>query len=243
MYIKKPFQNPILLAIETATSVCSVALLNGEHVLNEVTEVTKRRHNETLPGIVDQVLVGSGVEQRDIDVIAVSIGPGSFTGLRVGLSFAKGLALGVDAVIVPVMTLDGLAHKMKAVMEKTNKMDYSLYPLTVARRNEVFGHCYEVVEDGVQAVGDVFLGDAEYLKKDVSGNVVIGGEGADALKDQLDLDNSNMIYLPQLQASAASIGLIGLNIWLTQRATIPSPYDLEPLYLKEFTVRKQGSGH
>ncbi len=268
MRIVKPLDNrravmtrkdTILLAIETTTSVCSVALFQGRIQLDEVTEVTNRRHNEMLPDKVRKVIDANGLRSADIDVVAVSIGPGSFTGLRVGLSFAKGFALGVGAAVVPVMTLDGLAHRIYVHINNRlgSGSDYRLCPLTVARRGEVFGRLYKHNKGDLLPESDPFLADAEELCRRFSERLIIGGEGADALRSELAerLGNSllnisetiesfsestnNVIFIPKMQASASSIGQIGMNIWQTDRQSLQPAGSLEPLYLKEFTVRRK----
>ncbi|MCS5662473.1 MAG: tRNA (adenosine(37)-N6)-threonylcarbamoyltransferase complex dimerization subunit type 1 TsaB [Dehalococcoidia bacterium] len=93
------------MAIETASSVCGVALMDGEEVLAFREEVLEREHAEKLPHFCEAVLEESNTNISDLAAIAVSIGPGSFTGLRIGLSFAKGIAFSSDLSLVPVPTL------------------------------------------------------------------------------------------------------------------------------------------
>ena len=93
------------MAIETASSVCGVALMDGEEVLAFREEVLERQHAEKLPHFCEEVLEESNTDISDLAAIAVSIGPGSFTGLRIGLSFAKGIAFSGDLSLVPVPTL------------------------------------------------------------------------------------------------------------------------------------------
>ncbi len=93
------------MAIETASSVCGVALMDGEEVLAFREEVLEREHAEKLPYFCEAVLEESNTDISDLAAIAVSIGPGSFTGLRIGLSFAKGIAFSGDLSLVPVPTL------------------------------------------------------------------------------------------------------------------------------------------
>jgi len=100
---------PLLLAIESATSLQSVALLQGKRLLGEITEDAAKRHSERLLAMVDALLRESGVGAADIEAFGVSIGPGSFTSLRVGLATMKGLAFGGEAPAVGVPTLAAMA--------------------------------------------------------------------------------------------------------------------------------------
>ena len=93
------------MAIETASSVCGVALMDGEEVLAFREEVLEREHAEKLPHFCEEVLEKGDTDISELSAVAVSIGPGSFTGLRIGLSFAKGIAFSGDLSLVPVPTL------------------------------------------------------------------------------------------------------------------------------------------
>ena len=98
-----------LLAVETATPICGAALAEGERVLAEVDLDLGRIHAERLAVVVQWLLETSGTKPGEIDVVAVSAGPGSFTGLRIGFSFAKGFALPHEARLVMVPTLEAIA--------------------------------------------------------------------------------------------------------------------------------------
>ncbi|NQT33775.1 tRNA (adenosine(37)-N6)-threonylcarbamoyltransferase complex dimerization subunit type 1 TsaB [bacterium] len=248
-----PASSPLLLAIETATSVCSVALVQDGSVLSEVKGNGLRRHNEALPGLVGELLETQDKTGSDVGVIAVSIGPGSFTGLRIGLSFAKGFALGVEADIVPVGTLDGMALSMLDRTEVTALgSDLKLCPLTFARRGEVFGRLFRLSKTGLTPLSDPFLSDADQLLKYTADGYIIGGEGADALfesandgvsaaEEKLFSDESGIIYLPGLIASAQYIGSLGFEIWQEKKGSLQPHRSLEPLYLKEFTVKEKST--
>ena len=99
-----------LLAIETATPAQSVALVEGDRLLAELSYEAKGNRGGLLLPAVDRVLQKAGLAARDLDAVAVSVGPGSFTGLRVGLATAKGLTLGAGAALVDVPTLEALAE-------------------------------------------------------------------------------------------------------------------------------------
>jgi len=120
-----------LLAIETATSVQSVALVEDDRLLVELSYEAQGNRGGVLLPTVDQVLKKAGVAARDLDVVAVSIGPGSFTGLRVGLATAKGLALGAGARVVGVPTLEALAEGYASA-------DTTICALLDAYRGEVY---------------------------------------------------------------------------------------------------------
>ncbi len=99
----------LLLALETAYDVCSVALFDGAASVAHAERKTPRQHNIFLAELVGECLAGAGHSFKDLDALAVSTGPGSYTGLRIGNSYAKGLALGAQLPIIPVPTLPALA--------------------------------------------------------------------------------------------------------------------------------------
>ena len=106
-----------LLAIETATPAHSVALVDDDRLLAEASYDAQGSRGRQLLPTVDHVLRKAGVAATDLGAVAVSIGPGSFTGLRVGLATAKGLALGTGAAVVGVSTMEALATAYEPTME------------------------------------------------------------------------------------------------------------------------------
>ncbi len=105
--------NKLILSIETSSKICSVGLLMNGKNLGSIEELDGRKHAELLPEFVEKLFENNKVQVKLIDAIAVSIGPGSFTGLRVGLSFAKGIAYAIKCPIIPVPTILSLAYSLK----------------------------------------------------------------------------------------------------------------------------------
>src|SRR6478735_1984689 len=99
----------IVLGLDTCLSSCSVAVLDGERVVASAREVMARGHQERLAPMARTVMAQAGVPFGRLDRIAATVGPGSFTGLRVGVAFAKGLALALDRATVGIGTLEALA--------------------------------------------------------------------------------------------------------------------------------------
>jgi len=126
----------LILAIDTATLSCSVALLQDDTVLAEWTLNIKKTHSERLMPLIDLMLTESGIEREAIDAIAVAAGPGSFTGLRIGVSTARGLAQGLGIPAVPVCTLEALAEAVPAP-------GVLICPLLDARRSQVYTALYQ----------------------------------------------------------------------------------------------------
>lgn len=124
-----------ILALDTATSACTVAVMDGDKVLSELTLEVPRAHSTRLMPLIAQAVTESGLAKTDLDGIAVGIGPGSFTGLRIGLSTVKGLAFALGKPCVGVGTLLAMAYGTGAQIGL-------VVPMLDAKRGEVFAAVY-----------------------------------------------------------------------------------------------------
>ncbi len=240
----------LILALETATSICSVALLSKPlrinridefkidsddvFTLSEISENTIKRHNEVIASQTERLLSDCNLDIKDLNFIAVSIGPGSFTGLRVGLSFAKGLALGLRIPIIPVSTLEALALRIYQSVPAS----FKVCALVPARRGESFGQIFQWSNSGaIVPLSEPFIIDSKQLQNILAKGIICGGEGgAHIMKsDGLDMDNGRIIT--DVQASAVQIGIIAsrsVNDVVYNPANL---YSLEPLYIKDFIIK------
>jgi len=129
-----------ILAVDTATKSCSVAVIDGGTLLAESTSFKGQTHSRQLLNIIDSVLEQAGLKIAQLDGFAVSIGPGSFTGLRIGISSVKGLAFSLDKPVVGVSTLQTLAYQCK-------QNPYLICPILDARKHEVY-FCHYRFKEG-----------------------------------------------------------------------------------------------
>ncbi|WP_394760684.1 tRNA (adenosine(37)-N6)-threonylcarbamoyltransferase complex dimerization subunit type 1 TsaB [Phenylobacterium sp.] len=123
----------MILGLDTCLSSCSVAVLDGERVVASSREVMARGHQERLAPMARQVMAQAGLAFDRLDRIAVTVGPGSFTGLRVGIAFAKGLALALDKPAVGIGTLEALAAEAAGLV----------FPAIDARRGQLYLQAFE----------------------------------------------------------------------------------------------------
>jgi len=123
----------IVLGLDTCLPSCSVAVLDGERVLATAREVMARGHQERLAPMAQAVMAEAGLAFDKLDRIAVTVGPGSFTGLRVGIAFAKGLALALDKPTVGIGTLEALAAEANGLV----------FPAIDARRGQLYLQAFE----------------------------------------------------------------------------------------------------
>lgn len=148
-----------LLAFETSTEACSVALWRDGEV-RERFEVAPRRHAELSLPWADALLAESGVARAQIDAIAVGRGPGAFTGVRLAIAIAQGIALALDRPIVPVSTLAALALQAGRDADR----DAPLLAAIDARMDEVYVGAFVREGEGVRAIGDEWLGAPDAVK-------------------------------------------------------------------------------
>ncbi|MBW2038286.1 MAG: tRNA (adenosine(37)-N6)-threonylcarbamoyltransferase complex dimerization subunit type 1 TsaB [Deltaproteobacteria bacterium] len=126
----------MILGIDTSTSCGSLGLIDGDQVVAEYNLNREETHSARLIPSIQVLLKGAKLDIKDVDGLAVSLGPGSFTGLRVGLSTVKGLALAAEKPVVGVPTLDALAHNLPFT-------PYLICPFLDARRGEVYTALYK----------------------------------------------------------------------------------------------------
>lgn len=134
-----------ILGIESSGLVASVGVWEDGNIIGEFTTNFKKTHSQTLLPMLDQLKEILDLDLHSLDAIAVSGGPGSFTGLRIGSATAKGLGLALDLPLIHVSTLEALAYNAWGV-------DGLLCPIMDARRNQVYTAVYEWTKDGLQAV-------------------------------------------------------------------------------------------
>lgn len=130
-----------LLAIETATEACSVALLHGDALIDR-SELAPRRHAELVLPMAEDLLAEAGITRKQLDVIAVGQGPGAFTGVRLAISVAQGLALALDIPVVPVSSLAALAMQAP-------RNGAAILAAIDARREEIYAGAFSMGTEGI----------------------------------------------------------------------------------------------
>jgi tRNA threonylcarbamoyladenosine biosynthesis protein TsaB len=163
----------IVLGLDTATWTAAVGVARGDAVLAEDIEPTSRSHVASLPHLVERVLARAGLGIRDVEAVAVSIGPGSFTGLRIGLGLAKGLAFAGHLPLATVPTLDALAHVAGAAPGTT------VCAALDARKREVYAALFRIDPAGVpERLGaDAALAPDALAARLPAGAVLVGDAG------------------------------------------------------------------
>jgi tRNA threonylcarbamoyladenosine biosynthesis protein TsaB len=228
-----------VLGIETATLVCGAAVVRDRAVVADLWLEEKNIHAERLVSLVKEVLNRAGRAQGDLDGIAVSIGPGSFTGLRIGLSVAKGLAYALEKPLVAVPTLTALAGRI--VREADPPYAGYLFPVLDARRDEIYCQLLEV-KDGILLPlwppRDARLDQVPEL----IGNriVLVTGEGANklAVGRLFAPGNNRLLQMAKPELARCSAGIIALmGEEMLVKGETADLAEIEPQYVKEFFYR------
>ncbi len=229
-----------ILAIETSTTICAVAIVSNGRVIAEQTLSEPQAHSEQLLTLVDTVL--SAIDSDSLDAVAVSIGPGSFTGLRIGLSVAKGLCFAWDKPIIAVPTLTALAWNCKRY-SIGEEGDYIL-PMIDARRNEAYAALFQFQNGEIVEVKP-----AQALTIDTCVNwatqhkrTIVLGDAIHKFLHTFEQQNQPkpMLIVPQEEfriSCAASVGLLGER--LLAKGVTANVSSLEPYYIKEFVTVAQ----
>lgn len=223
---------PFILCIETATKMCSVALFKGEKLLSLKEQGGAYSHAENLTVFVEQVIAEANVSLQQIDAIAVSKGPGSYTGLRIGVSTAKGLAFALQKPVVAVDTLMSMASLASEVYKGDTTY---LCPMIDARRMEVYCAIYDKDLRVLKSISADII--TEHIFDEIIGDkkVVLFGDGAQKCKEVFK-DKNNYIFTEQEFISAKGLIHSALKKW-SKREFEDVAY-FEPFYLKDFVSNK-----
>jgi tRNA threonylcarbamoyladenosine biosynthesis protein TsaB len=223
----------MMIAIETATDVCGVALVHNGAVAAHRSIREKNVHSERLLPMIDEVLREAAVALTDLDAICVSIGPGSFTGLRIGLSTAKGLAVASRKPVVAVPTLDALAYEYFRTCSPP--VPGIVVPVIDAKRDEVYYSFFEVHSTGIRRLKDYSIDSTGRIFEEASHyrSVVFVGDGTRKIRPIAGA-NPDYSCKPEIVCTPVSVGIVGEREGKALSAEELST--LEPLYLREFVT-------
>lgn len=219
---------PVILHIETSTNVCSVALSEGKNCLFSKSNDEGMNHAALLSVFIDEALQVLKKSSKTLNAVAVSAGPGSYTGLRIGVSTAKGMCYGLDIPLIALDTLEILAVPAIQLAEKEE--DALFCPMIDARRMEVYDIIYQhdrTVYRGVEA--DIISSDSFVDTLNLH-KMYFFGNGAEKCKPVLT--HPNACFLDNLVPLATN--MIDLALQHYQEKKFVDTAYFEPFYLKEF---------
>jgi len=226
---------PLILHIETATNICSVALSEGDRQLSLIESSQDRSHATLLNTFIRQSLEDAGKHLKNLDGVAVSKGPGSYTGLRIGVSTAKGLSYALEIPLLASGTLENMAsgslsNDLVRSLAATYGDQLLLCPMLDARRMEVYAGFYTMKKEIFREVSADIIAEESYREILESHHVCFFGNGADKCK--AILDQSNAHFIDEINPSATSMIIPVLERYKQKQFEDVAYF--EPFYLKDF---------
>ncbi len=212
----------LLLSIETSTSICSIALHRDGELISSKDIYGEKSHSEELTVMIENVLKEQTLSYQELSGIVVSSGPGSYTGLRIGTSTAKGLCFALDIPLLSVSTLEAIAHQ--AITENFDL----ICPMLDARRMEVYCMLLDTELDEVKEVHAKIIDENSFKEELETKKIVFVGNGVE--KCQEVLAHENAILKTDILPSAQSMGKIGFEKYKNQQFEDVAYF--EPFYLK-----------
>lgn len=223
---------PLLLNIDTATEYASVCISKNETVLGFTENSDQKNHAAFIQPAIQKLMMDTGYALPDIDAVAVTYGPGSYTGLRVGLATAKGICFALDKKLILVNTLEVMAQAMITHFETKGTGEHLsslLCPMIDARRMEVFAAHYNSHLQEIKAPYAIVIDEHSYSHSEYPQPIIFSGSGHNKLKQVLL--NKNVSFL-ECRHSAADLAKLALKSFASGHFA-----DLaysEPLYVKAF---------
>jgi tRNA threonylcarbamoyl adenosine modification protein YeaZ len=206
-----------MLALDTSTSHLTIALMDGEKLLAEFHERVDRNHSTLLIPMIDKVLKKAGAKLKDVGGFCIGVGPGSFTGLRIGIATVKGLAYSSGKPIVTVPTFDAVARNAAG-------FEGVICPVLDARKNKVYACLYKSGKNGIKRISKYLLLSAGELMKmtEKYDKIFFLGDGVKLIARP---ENETFAWYPR----AEIIGKLALEDIKNKKFTTPEK--LEPMYL------------
>lgn len=226
----------MILCLETATNLCSVALCDSAGVISLRESNESKSHASMLTVFIDEILKDQRIKASDLDAVAVSKGPGSYTGLRIGVSVAKGIAYGASIPIIGIETTLSMFWGIREshFLNIEPEMNSLFCPMLDARRMEVYYAVYDSYGNKIKNISAEVISRDSFINIPESQKIIFFGDGA--LKCKEAIDRENAIFVPDFKISATHM----------QKPVFKAFNDLqyedvayfEPLYLKDFIATK-----
>ncbi|MBO5465619.1 MAG: tRNA (adenosine(37)-N6)-threonylcarbamoyltransferase complex dimerization subunit type 1 TsaB [Alistipes sp.] len=224
----------LILCIETGTDICSVGLSRDGELVSLRESDEGRDHAKRVGVFVDELLRETGIAPDELDAIAVGMGPGSYTGLRIGVSFAKGMCYGLQIPLVAVGSLDALAEvaiedNEAGILDVKDWNDAVLCPMVDARRMEVYTRLFNAAGEPLSEVSAEIVTEESFAEWRKDRQLVIFGNGAAKCREILP-DATYVNITPSAR------GLARLAEQRLQEGKTEDIAYFEPFYLKDFIV-------
>ncbi|MCX6273347.1 MAG: tRNA (adenosine(37)-N6)-threonylcarbamoyltransferase complex dimerization subunit type 1 TsaB [Bacteroidetes bacterium] len=227
----------LILIIETATPVCSVALCRDGQIIASRLSLAFNDHSAVLAGYIKDIFSELSFELSALDAIAVSKGPGSYTGLRIGVSTAKGLCYAMDKPLISLDTLEGMAAGMRESFKSTypGKENTLFCPMIDARRMEVYCAVFDFFGRTVLPTAALIINSQSFQDLMEEKEIVFFGNGAEKTTLLLN-SNKNALIINDFTPSAENFALLAEHKFKAKEFEDVAYF--EPYYLKDFVAGK-----
>ena len=224
----------LILCIETGTDICSVGIARDGELVSLRESAEGRDHAKHVGVFVNELLSETGIAPEELDAVAVGMGPGSYTGLRIGVSFAKGLCYGLQIPLVAIGSLDALAQvaiedNEAGILDVKAWDEALLCPMVDARRMEVYTRLYSATGEPLSDVRAEIVGENSFAEVREKRQLVIFGNGAAKCREVL----SDATFI---NVAPSARGLARLAEQRLQEGKTEDIAYFEPFYLKDFVV-------
>ena len=240
----------MILCLETSTAVCSVALVENGKVIALRESLDGQNHAEKITVFIDEVMKEANVSYRDLDAVATSMGPGSYTGLRIGVSTAKGLCYAMEKPLIAIDTLAAMAHGFKDYKEvaetqrrrdaefrvqssefRVQSSESILCPMIDARRMEVYSAFFNEKLERVSETNAIIIDENSFMEMKQNSHLYLFGDGADKLASLFENDD-NITVVEKFHCSASYMAELADRAF-KNKDFVDTAY-FEPFYLKNF---------
>lgn len=224
-----------VLSLDSATEAATCALIDNDKVLGEITFNYKKQHSVVLMPMIDNLLKNTGTDIKSIDGFVVSKGPGSFTGLRIGMATIKGLCQGTDKPFISLSTLDALAYNLAYT-------DGLICPILDALRNNVYTAVYKFTDNKLQRLSDymaISIDELITLLQEKNTAVTFIGDAIPKFKEKLNEELEKVKYAPKHLnlVKASALGELGME--LLKEGKYEDLYTSAPIYLRKSQAERE----
>ena len=232
----------MILCLETSTAVCSVSLVNNGNVIALRESLDGQNHAEKITIFIDEVMKEAGVAYKDLDAVATSMGPGSYTGLRIGVSAAKGLCYAMEKPLIAIDTLAAMAEGFKdaetqrrrdakSTVGVDSQFSTILCPMIDARRMEVYTAFFNEKLEKTSETEALIVDENSFMELKQNNHLYLFGDGADKLANLFE-NEENITVVEKFHCSAAYMAKLADEAFKNKQFVDVAYF--EPFYLKNF---------
>jgi tRNA threonylcarbamoyladenosine biosynthesis protein TsaB len=226
---------PNILAIETSTATCSIALWSENKIIALKETSEQNAHSRLLTVMINDLFTENHFDINSLNAVAVSIGPGSYTGLRIGVSVTKGLCFGLSIPAITVDTLKALTqqyllHNPKIVKQK----EIIFCPMLDAKRMEVYSAVYTTNLEEILPVSAMIVDETSFHDLLIKKQIIFFGSGAEKCKNIIS--SPNALFIDDIEPSATGVAILAAELYSNKQFADTAYF--EPAYLKDFIAIK-----